>query len=452
MSTFVGKARALAVAVVCIGIVGARPGSVRAESGRTNLHLDLGVGAPVLGEYGPSGVNGDALAPGPVFAAAFDWQLRPPFALEALVGGGYFPGLDHGLFHVGVGGRMRFLDNKEGYADDQGGDLDGNAFVAAHVGYLFFDRSELGLDASVGYEWSVHRPLQVGVFARGLFGFVGAGSSVDAVVSLGVTLSLAMHETAAVDTDHDGLADERESVRFHTNPLDPDTDHDGLPDGLEVAHDTNPTVADTDGDGLSDGDEDADANGGVGPAETDPRNADTDGGGSRDAWERANPPHDPRVAADDDGDRDGVPDERDACAGTARGVEVDARGCAVLRERLVLDGITFAFDSAEILPESEPTLERALSLLRDNPDARIEIGGHTDDVGDARHNLRLSQQRAETVRRWLVQHGVPPGRLVARGYGATSPRASNQTEEGRAQNRRIEFMHLNAGEAVRRHP
>ncbi|MFO0693910.1 MAG: OmpA family protein [Polyangiales bacterium] len=451
MSTFVGKAR-VAAAVAFVGVLGAAPHAARAESGRTNLHLDLGAGAPVLGEYGPSGVRGDGLSPGPVFAFAFDWQLRPPFALEALVGGGYFPGLDHGLFHLGVGGRFRFLDNKEGYANEEGGDFDGNAFVTAHVGYLFFDRSELGLDASVGYEWSLHRPLQVGVFARGLFGIVGAGSSVDAVVSVGVTLSLAMHETAAVDTDHDGLSDEQESVRFHTNPLDPDTDRDGLRDGLEAAHDTDPTVADTDGDGLSDGDEDADADGEVDPHESDPRSADTDGGGSRDGWERSNPPHDPRVASDDDTDRDGVPDERDACAGTARGVEVDARGCAVLRERLVLDGITFAFDSAEILPESEPTLERALSLLRDNPDARIEIGGHTDDVGDARHNLRLSQQRAETVRRWLVQHGIPQGRLVARGYGATSPRAPNDTEEGRARNRRIEFTHLDAGEAVRRHP
>jgi OOP family OmpA-OmpF porin len=171
-----------------------------------------------------------------------------------------------------------------------------------------------------------------------------------------------------------------------------------------------------------------------------------------DGWERTHPPHDPRNRADDDTDRDGITDDHDDCPGTARNIEVNEHGCAVLRARIVIDGINFAFDSAQVLPESTPALESALALLKDNPDARVEVGGHTDNVGDARHNQRLSEQRAETVKRWLVQHGIPSSRLTARGYGSTQPRASNDDEAGRAQNRRIEFTHLNAGEAVRRTP
>lgn len=429
--------------------VSAITSNARAESGRFNLHLDLGAGFPVAGEYGPS-TTGDRVSPGPVGALAFDYQLRPPFGIEVIAGGGYFFGVDQPLAHVGAGVRVRLLDNKEGYANQTGGDYDGNLWLSAHAGYMFFDRSEFGLDAAIGYEWSVVSPLQVGVFARGMLGLVGEGRQADAILTFGVSLSVAFDETPAVDTDGDGLSDEREQVRWHTDPRLADTDGDGLGDGLEVDHDTDPTLPDTDGDGLRDGDEDADADGRLDPGETDPRVADTDEGGVGDGWEREHPPHDPRNAADDDSDGDRVPDDRDACPETSRNVEVDERGCAVLRAQIVVEGITFETGSARILPESEAMLAPAITLLRDNPDARVEIGGHTDNVGDPAFNLRLSGQRAEAVRRYLIQHGIAGRRLTTRGYGETRPRDTNDTEEGRARNRRIEFTHLNAGEEVRR--
>jgi outer membrane protein OmpA-like peptidoglycan-associated protein len=117
-------------------------------------------------------------------------------------------------------------------------------------------------------------------------------------------------------------------------------------------------------------------------------------------------------------------------------------GCAILRPTLVLRGINFAVDSAEIQPDSFPVLDNVARILADNPDVRVEIGGHTDATGGRAHNMRLSQARAESVVNYMVSRGVDRARLDARGYGPTQPVASNDTEEGKAQNRRIEFRRL----------
>jgi outer membrane protein OmpA-like peptidoglycan-associated protein len=443
-------AGAAVAALAALALALGAPGAARAESGRFNLHLEAGLAAPLLGEAGPQAATGNKVFVGPIGWLGLDWQLAQPIALELIVGGGYFPAFEDGLFHAALGVRYRFLDNFEGYGNEPGGDYDGTAWASAHLGFMAFDGAQLALDLAAGYEWSVAKPLQLGVFARGVVGLTGDGPQIDVLGVVGLSASLAFGEQEALDSDGDGLPDERETVRYQTDPLDPDTDDDGLPDGLEVRTGTNARLPDTDGDGLLDGVEDADKDGEVDGNETDPRLADTDRGGVPDGWERANPPHDPRNPADDDSDHDAVTDDRDQCADTPRGVEVDPRGCAILRERLVLDGITFAFGSAEILPESEETLRRGLALLRDNPDARIEIGGHTDNIGREQTNRQLSLARANSVRNWLVEHGIDPARLTTRGYASSQPVATNDTEEGRAQNRRIEFKHLNAGEAVRR--
>jgi outer membrane protein OmpA-like peptidoglycan-associated protein len=111
--------------------------------------------------------------------------------------------------------------------------------------------------------------------------------------------------------------------------------------------------------------------------------------------------------------------------------------------RISLSGINFATASAEILPSSYPSIDEAARFLEGNPDLRVEIQGHTDSQGSASANLSLSQRRAEAVRNYLVNvHGVPPWRLVAQGYGESSPVASNDTEAGRAANRRVEMVVL----------
>ena len=89
-----------------------------------------------------------------------------------------------------------------------------------------------------------------------------------------------------------------------------------------------------------------------------------------------------------------------------------------------LEGVTFALDSADIQPASEEALARAAQLLRDNPSARVEIAGHTCDLGSDDYNLKLSQARAAAVADWLVAHGIDRGRLQARGYGNTQPKVA----------------------------
>jgi outer membrane protein OmpA-like peptidoglycan-associated protein len=145
----------------------------------------------------------------------------------------------------------------------------------------------------------------------------------------------------------------------------------------------------------------------------------------------------PELGLDRDGD--GVGDERDRCPGTPPGSEVDSRGCTIIPRKMVLDGITFKLNSAEIEPASEVTLQRALTSLLDNPEARIEISGHTDDLGTVERNQRLSEDRAQSVAAWLRAHGVDAGRMSTRGHGASKPVAPNTDEAGRARNRRIEF-------------
>ena len=82
-------------------------------------------------------------------------------------------------------------------------------------------------------------------------------------------------------------------------------------------------------------------------------------------------------------------------------------------------------------------------MLADYPDLRLEIQGHTDDVGDDAKNLDLSQRRAESVKAYLVAQGIDEGRLEAKGFGETVPIADNKTKAGRAENRRVEFKLIN---------
>ena len=111
-----------------------------------------------------------------------------------------------------------------------------------------------------------------------------------------------------------------------------------------------------------------------------------------------------------------------------------------LTSALNLEIINFATGSAQVPDYSMPFLNKAAEVIKLGPSGMVvEIGGHTDNTGDATANTTLSQQRAESVRNYLIQQGVPPTTLTAKGYGDTKPVASNDTEEGRFRNRRIEF-------------
>ncbi|MBN1335167.1 MAG: OmpA family protein, partial [Deltaproteobacteria bacterium] len=110
-------------------------------------------------------------------------------------------------------------------------------------------------------------------------------------------------------------------------------------------------------------------------------------------------------------------------------------------ERIViLDKVFFEINSAVIKHESLPLLDEVVLTLQDHDEILLlEIQGHTDDQGEDRYNLELSQRRAESVMAYLVRSGIAPERLVGRGYGETRPLQPGTTEEARAMNRRVEF-------------
>jgi outer membrane protein OmpA-like peptidoglycan-associated protein len=154
-----------------------------------------------------------------------------------------------------------------------------------------------------------------------------------------------------------------------------------------------------------------------------------------------------------DNDQDGIVDAKDKCplvAETINGVK-DDDGCpdvgpgvvTIRGNAVVIDGVVrFKTASATLERASLPLLQQVASKLRSAASLSIEIQGHTDDVGNAAANIKLSKRRADTIRAVLIQAGVAANRLVAKGYGPTRPRATNKTPAGREQNRRVEFLIL----------
>ncbi|MEO6582825.1 MAG: OmpA family protein [Ferruginibacter sp.] len=108
----------------------------------------------------------------------------------------------------------------------------------------------------------------------------------------------------------------------------------------------------------------------------------------------------------------------------------------------VLDDVNFETGKANLEEESFAVLDELVAYLTRKEDERIELGGHTDNVGTAVNNLKLSQERANTVRAYLLMKGIDPSRVTAVGYGFSDPVSDNKTEEGRAQNRRTEVKIL----------
>ncbi|MDA3911785.1 MAG: OmpA family protein [Bacteroidales bacterium] len=107
-----------------------------------------------------------------------------------------------------------------------------------------------------------------------------------------------------------------------------------------------------------------------------------------------------------------------------------------------LNNVLFDTGSATIKPSSNKELKELFDYMSLKPDLKVEIAGHTDDVGEAESNLSLSQQRADAVRNWLIRRGISTDRVIAKGYGETQPVASNKSDEGKQKNRRTEVRIL----------
>ena len=244
----------------------------------------------------------------------------------------------------------------------------------------------------------------------------------------------------------------------------PDADGDGVPDRKDKCPDT-PSGAtvdekgcpkDSDGDGVYDGIDTCPDTPADWPVDAKGCPKDSDGDGVPDGKDKC--PDTPKGATVDpdgcpkDTDGDGVFDGIDRCPDTPKGAKVDATGCPLPekapplftpeKKSLVLEGVNFEFDSAALRPDSLAVLDKVAVSMRDWPEVRIEVGGHTDAQGSTSHNQKLSEQRAESVRDYLAGKGIEASRMTTKGYGESNPIADNATEEGRAKNRRVELTRL----------
>ena len=268
-----------------------------------------------------------------------------------------------------------------------------------------------------------------------------------------------------LDSDGDGVIDANDrcpntpagmAVNAQGCPLD--SDGDGVIDANDRCPNTPAGTAvnaqgcplDSDGDGVIDA-KDKCPNTPVGTAvNADGCPLDSDGDGVIDAKDKCpNTPAGTAVNADGcplDADGDGVLDAADACPNTPAGTAVDTRGCPKMfadGNSFLLTGVTFETSKSIIRPSSFAKLDEVAEALRNNPDVRVEISGHTDNAGTAAGNAKLSQSRAEAVRQYFINKGIAGDRMVARGYGESRPVATNATPEGMAQNRRVEMSKIN---------
>jgi len=232
-----------------------------------------------------------------------------------------------------------------------------------------------------------------------------------------------------------------------------DSDGDGVNDDLDrcpgtpagTAVDSSGCPLDDDGDGVANADDKCPGTPAGAKVDAVGCELDSDGDGVGDGRDQC--PNTPAGTPVDekgcprDGDGDGIVDGVDQCPNSPKGERVDNTGCP-FKQELLLQGVKFATNSADLLPESIPVLDGAVATLKRYPEVNIEVAGHTDDRGADAHNMQLSERRAESVLKYLKDNGVT-NLLTSRGYGETEPIASNATDEGRRQNRRVVLRALN---------
>jgi outer membrane protein OmpA-like peptidoglycan-associated protein len=284
-------------------------------------------------------------------------------------------------------------------------------------------------------------------------------------IALGRTAPRAVAVPIRLDADGDGIADGSDrcpgtpaGVAVDMNGCPLDSDGDGVPDQFDrcagtaagTSVDAMGCPLDSDGDGVTDlldrcpntpSGTAVDATGCA---------LDSDGDGVPNAVDRC--PDTPAGTVVDahgcqlDSDGDGVPDATDRCPDTIAGSRVDATGCLLLfeenRTSLILEGVNFANGKSLLTGESEAILDNVAASLAVHDSIRVAVDGHTSITGTRALNVRLSHDRADAVKAYLVGRGIAESRLLTRGFGPDRPIASNTTSEGQAKNRRTELSKL----------
>jgi len=328
----------------------------------------------------------------------------------------------------------RALVNVEHYFTLKDSKLIPYAYVG--VGYQWvtgpYNNNEIA-DLGVGVKYPFNENIKTFIELRGLrdfsnndnhYGFIigltygfGAAETTDSAVE-----NVKEEVKKSVDSDGDGVIDAMDKcpntpkgVKVDEKGCQIDSDGDGVYDNVDkcpntpagVSVDVNGCAVDTDNDGVAD-------------------------------YKDKCPKTPANVKVDENGcpldsDNDGVADYLDKCPDTKEGFNVNEYGCPVAYKLHV----NFEYNSATLTADSYQDIKKFAEFLKANPKYKVEIQGYTDSKGSANYNQKLSEKRAKAVYEALINEGVDKNRLTYKGYGEANPIASNDTEEGRAKNRRV---------------
>ena len=331
-------------------------------------------------------------------------------------------------------------------------DKDGNLLPNAASGT--YKKQDVAIPLGMGVEYYISEMISVN--AEAVYNYtktdwlddINRGERSDGW--LAATLGLNFNFGEPKDTDHDGIPDKDDADPLHAEDMDGFQDQDGAPD-LDNDGDGVPDIRDAapmdpeDYDGFKDED-----------GKPDP---DNDGDGILDVNDAApNEAEDIDGFEDEDGkpdpdnDGDGILDINDKCPDQPETVNDfdDDDGCPDKKpevavnvgQAIVLPGIQFKTGSATLTADSKLILDKVVKTMNNNPEIEIEVRGYTDNTGSYENNVKLSQRRADSVKSYLVEKGIESGRIKTAGFGPENPIAPNDTREGQAKNRRIEFFRL----------
>jgi len=249
------------------------------------------------------------------------------------------------------------------------------------------------------------------------------------------------------DEDNDGFADKDDNCPTEAGALEgcPDTDRDGVSDQVDECPTEAGTVngcPDSDADGVANKDDKCPREAGTVENNGCPAMKDADGDGVADEKDPCPDAAGPFNGCPDS-DTDGLADNLDKCPNSAG--PASNQGCPEVKketkERLAfaMRAVQFETGKAVLKGQSFKVLDEILEIMNQYPDYKLAIGGHTDDVGSKETNLYLSTERAKACYDYLLYKGIPEGRVRSTGYGESKPMVSNNSPNGREQNRRVEF-------------
>lgn len=390
---------------------------------------------------------GYQLSIGKILAQGSNLEIHGSFAEPDAAGGGSGELLSYGLSVLLFQSRKEFplygiLSVSKGNAEASGsqGKATSDQFDAG-IGYLLklgnwpLLGSGPSLRIEARYRTDKYSQGEAGTY-NSLFGTSGGRTYHDGVFGIGLLLPLGADPSAPSKVEEPAEPD----ARIVISP--PDSDGDQIPDDMDDCPNT--------------------PQGAVINARGCEHDSDKDGvSNSRDACPGT--PIGSAVGSDGcqlDSDSDGVIDDRDQCPNSPAGAAVMADGCALRNDcripspgqridasgcatgAVVLKGVSFETASADLTSTAKVVLDGVANAIGAADGIRIEVAGHTDGVGDEAYNLSLSQLRANAVKTYLQRQGVDSKVLIAKGYGETRPLASNETQEGRMNNRRVELLVL----------